>query len=133
MTDQRRSHDDLPIDFSVLDPATDSVRYDRVLRAVAERAHEELAKRRAHQSPLVQMARWRRHTMAAAITIAAASILTLVRVQPANPAATARSHEGGLRAQVATAMGVPSPIARSFDRRTWPAIAELLYATESTR
>ena len=133
MTDQRRTPDDLPIDLSALDPTTDPVRYGRVLRAVTARAQAELAHRRAHHSPLVQMRQWRRHTIAAAITIAAASIVALARMQPSAPSTSTQPGDRGPLAQIAVAMGLPNAIARSVDRQTSPAVAELLYAMESTR
>jgi hypothetical protein len=111
-------------DLSSLDPTRNRARFD----AMASRlAADAIAARRARASdPLGELVPWMRPALAAALLIAAASALALVRMSPAD-----RSPAGG--AASADAIGIPPRIAEWVSTNYVPSPLELVAALGSAR
>ena len=102
------------LDLRPLDPMRDPARYERAVGRIMDAAALPLARRRARLTAVGQVSRWWRPmlAMAAAVAIAAVSILTQVR-----PAAA----ESDLATSpLAEAMGIPATVATWMTSGTPP-------------
>jgi hypothetical protein len=115
MDDQSRGDSDR-LDLSPLDPRTDALRFERLVREVRRAATPELVRRQAGLTLWGQIARWRRPILAASGLVALVSVIVLA---VAHPSATSQT-------TLAEAFGVPSQVARWVQANEKPTPGDLL-------
>lgn len=113
------------VDLSVLDPTTDSLRYERLVRRVMTAAAPELARRASPQTALAFLGAWARPVLAAAAVVAVVAGGVL--------AATERSAGATPEPVTAESFGVPSPAADWLDEGREPTRTDLVLAMERRR
>jgi hypothetical protein len=134
MDDRMSEGPEQPIDFSPIDPVADDLRFERLVRAINERAAPLLAARRAvRDSAVGELTRWWRPTIAAAVVVIAVSVAALAGLERARLAPSAGAAPAAvlpalpaLPAQLADAMMVPVPLVRALDQDAPPAASDLL-------
>ena len=100
---------DEPVDLSALDPASDRLRMERLVREISRRAAPKLAERRRSSRQQINvydlMLRWRRRLIAASALIAVPAITaTLWRSADTQLAADSSTQ---LASELAMSLGVP--------------------------
>ena len=111
------------IDLSPLDPTSDREQFDRVVHRVAEAAAPVLARRRATNSAMGQIARWRVPTMAAAAAVVLIALTVISRNDTESTDFTTPP-----AVQWAQALGMPSTFAAWVNGGETPTTAEVLSA-----
>jgi hypothetical protein len=114
---------DEKIDFSLLDPNTDSDHFERIVAGIAAAARPELERRRLRSSVWWQMVQWRRPMLATAAVIILVS-LTMTRIVGQPKRSLAQSDD------IATALGVPTAVAGWLSSDTLPSPSQMLFQTE---
>ena len=112
--------DDDRIDFSALDPTRDQAHFDSLVNSIMERAADQLAERRASNSPILQLVQWRRPMLAAAAVIAMVSGGVLLQVRGSEVVEESTG--------IAEAIGVPDLLAQGIRNNELPTTAELFAA-----
>ncbi len=123
--------DDPGLDLSPLDAEADPQRLERCARAVAVRVAPSLRRRRERGPGLwLQLARWQRPVLAAAVLVAvgSAALLMLPRPEGASRAGQGTSASPTL----AEAEGLPAPLAAWVENGT-PPPGDLSLGVQETR
>lgn len=110
------------VDLSALDPAGDSLAYERLVRRVMDAAGPELARRARAATPLAFLASWARPTLAAAAVIALLALGALFVTERSAPIVETAS--------VTDALGVPAPASDWLAEGREPTEADLVLAVE---
>lgn len=118
MTDHER------IDFSALDPAADSARWEEMIGSVSRRTAPALARRAAERSPIVLLASWMRPMLATAAVLAAVATAPLVRSWGDSPSGVVP------RPGVEEALQLSEPVSLWLVEDRAPTTSDLLAATE---
>lgn len=111
------------VDLSPLDPETDRLAYEGLIRRVMDAAAPELARRAGPLGPLALVAGWARPTLAAAAIVAALAAGALFTTDRPQPAALEA-------AGVVEALGVPAPAADWLEDGREPTTSDLVLAME---
>lgn len=112
---------DSGIDLSPLDPSAEPERWERLVRAITERAAPELARRAQQAGVLSILGRWVWPTLAAA---------TLAAVISGAVLATAQQTQSEVPGGIADAIGLPEPVASWIEEGRGPTGADLLAVME---
>lgn len=110
------------VDLSPLDPTTDRLRYERLVRRIVDAAGPELARRAGEAGPLAVLGEWARPALTAAAIIAALALGALM--------ATARGGGSAPPDTLVDALGVPAPAADWLEEGREPTAADLVLAVE---
>jgi hypothetical protein len=113
------------VDLTILDPATDRLAYERLVRRIMAAAAPELARRAMPQTTLALLGGWARPLLAAAAVVAVLAGGVLAATERDGPAAGGHT--------VAEALGVPSPAAAWLEEGREPTRADLVLAMEGRR
>lgn len=114
------------IDLSPLDPGTDQLAYERLIRRIVDAAEPELARRARTSGPLALVAGWARPALAAASIVAALAAGALLATERVGPAADAAG-------SVVNALGMPDPAADWLEAGREPDAADVALAMERRR
>jgi hypothetical protein len=112
------------LNLSVLDPAADAERWERVINKITDHAMPELARRAAARSPLLLLAGWARPMLSAAAVLAAISIAALTTASRI-PQPVAQQAGG-----MVEALQVPAPLATWLTEERGPTIDDLIVALD---
>lgn len=112
-------------DLSALDPTTDRLGYERLVRRIMEAAAPELARRAGGVHPLTLLAAWVRPGLAAAAVIALVALGALAVTERVGP-----EEEAGT---VADALGLPAAAADWLTEGREPSEYDLVLAVERRR
>jgi hypothetical protein len=110
------------VDLSALDPASNELRYERLVRGVLAAAEAELARRARAQTPLTVLGMWARPMMAAAAIMAVLAGSVLFTLDRGEASETSDSLAEGL--------GIPAPAAEWLMEDREPTRADLVLAME---
>ncbi|HEX7091589.1 MAG TPA: hypothetical protein VF192_15720 [Longimicrobiales bacterium] len=116
--------DEHPIDLSPLDPTTDPVRWERLVRAITGAAAPELARRAATRSVMAVLGDWLRPGLAAGLVLAATAALMLAflgRSRDALPPPTAGLEE---------ALELSAPVSLWISEQRAPTTSDMLLVLE---
>lgn len=112
-----------PIDLRPLDPTQDQLRWERLVRAISERAAPELARRAAgNLGVLTMLGRWAWPAMAAASITALLAGGVLARAHSAEPFASGRP--------VLESLQLSAPISTWLGEERSPTATDLVMALE---
>jgi hypothetical protein len=110
------------VDLSALDPTTDELRYERLVRGVLAAAEPELARRALARRPLTLLGAWARPMIAAAAVVAVLAGSVLATIDRAGP--------GLATDDLAEGLGIPAPAAEWLAENRDPTRADLVLAME---
>jgi hypothetical protein len=116
--------DEHPIDLSPLDPATDPVRWERLVRAITEAAAPELARRAAARSVMAVLGDWLRPGLAAGFVLAVMTALMLALLGQSREAAPPPL------AGLEEALELSAPVSLWLSEQRAPTTSDLLLVLE---
>lgn len=109
----------------MLDPASDQLHYERLVRGVLAAAEQELVRRARMQTPIAMLGAWARPMLAAAAVVAVLAGGVLATID--------RAHQRQEPGSLAEGLGIPAPAAEWLTENREPTRADLVLAMERRR